>query len=146
MTAFSGLCCYSLTLEGDSAAPGLLRDFVKKNLSDQGITGQIAEDLALAVYEAVANVVEHALDRAEGRGICLKMIVLKMTVERNGIEVLVSSNGVSFAGKSAAVNLEHLIEKKSSGGLGLALIRSLVDELEYYRHDGRNVTRLYIKG
>ncbi len=141
MTAFSGLCCYSLTLEGNSAAPGLLRDFVKKNLADQGITRQIAEDLALAVYEAVANVVEHALDGAEGRSVQLKMVV-----ERNGIEVLISSNGVSFAGESVPVDLERLIEKKSSGGLGLALIRSLVDELEYYRHDGRNVTRLYIKG
>jgi len=131
---------FSQVTASSSEAPGLLRSFVKKILLSEGITGRVAEDLVLAVYEAVANVVEHAYAGRAG-----EEIRLEISVENKGIEVLILSGGLAFAGKSEPLEIEGLIAEKSSGGLGLALIRSLVDELTHQRHNDRNVTRLFIK-
>jgi len=131
---------YSRSAETSTEAPGLFRNFVRTKLLSWGILGEIAEDLALAVYEVVANVIEHACGGAEG-----KEIRLEINVEKEGIEVLILDSGSAFAVKSEPLDIERLITEKSSGGLGLALIRSLVDELTYQRHDDHNVARLFIK-
>jgi serine/threonine-protein kinase RsbW len=39
-------------------------------------------------------------------------------------------------------DLGNLIHEKRKGGLGIRLVKSIMDNIEYLSHDGKNVCRL----
>ena len=58
-------------------------------------------------------------------------------------EVVVSDDGPAFDPLAAAAPDTSLgVEERPIGGLGIALVRRLMDEVEYERRDGRNHLRL----
>ena len=87
------------------------------------------EDLKLAVAEACTNCVQHAADRDEVRIACeISQNEIKITVEDKG------AGAVNGAQQPPAQSGEPKV-----GGLGVFLIRSIMDEVTY---DVRQGTKL----
>jgi serine/threonine-protein kinase RsbW len=81
---------------------------------------EIVADLKLAITEACSNAVRHAYPGGDG----LVEIVYELHADRLVVEV--SDDGRGFALEAPAEDGDELEE----GGLGIAIIRALADELE----------------
>jgi serine/threonine-protein kinase RsbW len=95
-------------------------------------------DLKLAITEACSNSVRHAY--ADGGG----TIEIVYRLESDRIEIEVSDDGLGFD-HSRPASLPEEIEL-SEGGLGIAIIRSIADDLEIAAGpDGRGSRLRFVK-
>jgi serine/threonine-protein kinase RsbW len=85
------------------------------------ISDETLGDLKLALTEACSNSVRHAYDDGDG---CVE-IVYRLHPDR--LEVVVADNGEGFDPSAAESEGDELAE----GGLGIAIIRSIADDLEF---------------
>ena len=89
---------------------------------------ELLADLKLAVTEACGNAVRHAYDTGEG-SVDLEFVLgddrLEMIVEDQGAGI-----GVAVDDLIAETPEEALSEEGSNGGMGIAIIRAIVDELD----------------
>jgi serine/threonine-protein kinase RsbW len=95
-------------------------------------------DLKLAITEACSNSVRHAY--AGGRG----TVEIVYRLEPDRIEIEVSDDGRGFDHLGAGASPED--SDLSEGGLGIAIIRSIADDLEIAsREDGRGSRLRFVK-
>jgi serine/threonine-protein kinase RsbW len=105
----------------------LIREFVtsvgrQARLDDSGI-----HNLELAVDEACANVIEHAY----GHDIS-KEVIVRAVFDDEELRISVFDTGLGFdPGPTEPESLAELVRKRKSGGLGIRLIKSLMDEVQY---------------
>jgi serine/threonine-protein kinase RsbW len=105
----------------------MIREFVGGVGERAGMdTAELAK-LELAVDEACANVIEHAYGSDNTREVTVKATLDDETVQ---IEIVDTGRGFDPA-QVEQVNLDQLINQRKSGGLGMRLIRSLMDEVQY---------------
>lgn len=92
--------------------------------------------LALAVDEAVTNVIEHAYRRKLGPEVCRK-ITIGLTANASRFEARIGYRGVLFDPRTAPeINLrKHLCDGRR-GGLGIFLMRHIMDEINYFHKSG----------
>lgn len=89
-------------------------------------------DLKLALTEACSNSVRHAYAEQDG----VVEIVYELHADRLVIEV--ADEGEGFAPDATEEETVDGLPSLSEGGLGIAIIRALADDLEIGpRHDGR---------
>jgi len=82
---------------------------------------EVLADLKLAVTEACGNAVRHAYAEGEGR------VDVAFVVAPERLEMIVEDTGEGLS--LAAVDAEP-VQQPLEGGMGMAIIRAVVDELE----------------
>lgn len=92
-------------------------------------------DLKLAVTEACSNSVRHAYRDGDGR----VEIVYELEPDRLAIEV--TDDGAGFEAQRPHAGDEEL----SEGGLGIAIIRALTDEVEIGEREGGGSRLRFVK-
>ncbi len=105
----------------------MIRDFVGSIGERAGMTPDELLKLELAVDEACANVIEHAYGSDTTREVTVKAILDSEAVQ---IDIVDTGRGFDPAAIEP-VDLEQLIRNRKSGGLGLQIIRKLMDEVQY---------------
>jgi serine/threonine-protein kinase RsbW len=105
----------------------MIRDFVASIGQRAGMEQEDLAKLELAVDEACANVIEHAYGSDSTREVTVKAIVDAESVQ---IEIVDTGKGFDPS-KVVQSNLDQLISKRKSGGLGMRLIQTLMDEVHY---------------
>lgn len=120
------------------AIPGLqteLEDFLGDALAPAAVFR-----LAMAVEEIVANVVDHAAP-TDG----LVRVAARVSAATVALEI--SDTGPPFDpfADAPAPSLDADLDDRAIGGLGVHLVRTLVDEVGYARAGGRNVVRLAMR-
>jgi anti-sigma regulatory factor (Ser/Thr protein kinase) len=99
----------------------------------QKISGKIIYRFNLALDEVLTNIISHGL--TEGR----HEIAVSVTFDNGSLVANVSDDGSAFDPLSAPVpDIRAPIEERKIGGLGVHLLRTLMDAVEYHRADGRN--------
>jgi serine/threonine-protein kinase RsbW len=88
----------------------------------------VLADLKLALTEACSNSVRHAYDDGEGH------VEISFELSDDRLVVQVSDDGAGFEPGEGAAPGEG--DELSEGGLGIAIIRTIADELEF--GDGSN--------
>src|SRR3954469_20994519 len=106
----------------------MIRDFVGGIGQRAGLASADVTKLELAVDEACANVIEHAYGSDATREVTVKAVVDPESVQ---IEIIDTGRGFDPT-KIEQVNLDQLISTRKSGGLGIRLIKTLMDEVEYH--------------
>ncbi len=115
-----------------------VRRFVHKHARMAEMNEQHAGHLQMAVDEACANIIEHAY-----RGDPNEKVNLTLTINPDSIVVLIRDRGRSFdLDTYRRPNVVELSRKRKSGGLGVDMIRRVMDEVEYFHGDGFNEIRL----
>jgi sigma-B regulation protein RsbU (phosphoserine phosphatase) len=97
-----------------------------------------ASQLRLAVEEAVVNVIDYAYPEGTQGD-----IEIRMMSDGDTIRFQIIDSGVAFdptAKERADTTLSA--EDRRIGGLGILLVRNLMDSINYERIDGQNVLRI----
>jgi serine/threonine-protein kinase RsbW len=114
----------------------IIRDFIigiarKFGFNDDGIG-----EIELAVDEACANVIKHAYNYDENKKI-------DITVETNSskLTITISDQGRGFD-PNKLESPEQRLQKHARGGLGIALIKKVMDEVSFELNPGNNHVRM----
>ena len=111
----------------DSRYLELIRDFVAKIAKITGFDEEHVNKIQLSVDEACTNVVKHAY-----KGIDPKDIRVDVTFDQEKITVTVTDRGKGFnPDKSKLKDMDTYFNKFRRGGLGIHLIKILMDEVSY---------------
>jgi serine/threonine-protein kinase RsbW len=95
------------------------------------IPGRALYAVNLALDELVSNVILYGYDDPAGQ-----QIIVRLEIDGPELCAWLEDGGRPFdPGSVEAPNLSAPLEKRQIGGLGIHLVRSLMDKLEY-RHDG----------
>jgi anti-sigma regulatory factor (Ser/Thr protein kinase) len=98
----------------------------------------VRRSISVALDELLANVLSHGL---AGREAGLVTVEVELNQER--LTVTLTDDGPPFDPFDQAVPDTTLsVEERPIGGLGIHLVRQLVDEASYHRRDGCNVVVL----
>lgn len=92
-----------------------------------------SEQVALAVEEALTNVIEHAYHGQEDR----KMrIVFELEDDRFIVRILHNGDQLEIAQPATTTDdFADFYKQKGKGGLGLLIMKKCMDEVTYARHD-----------
>jgi sigma-B regulation protein RsbU (phosphoserine phosphatase) len=113
-------------------------DFVSRLGGEAGLEPKQILELELAVEEAVTNVIKYAYPLGGGR-----VTVSGLEVEPDALSVEIMDQGPPFNPlEVAAPDLTAGLEERPVGGLGLTLLRRLMDEVRYRREANQNVLTL----
>ncbi len=105
----------------------MIRDFVAKIGAMAGLDEREVMKLELAVDEACANVIEHAYGMDNSQEVLIRAIL-----DPDKIQIEIVDTGSSFdPGGVRQMNLEELVAQRKNGGLGLRLIKSIMDDVHY---------------
>jgi serine/threonine-protein kinase RsbW len=123
------------TLEVPSSTENLvlIRDFVTRIGQQARLDEQEISNLELAVDEACANVIEHAygLDTRQE-------VIIQAICDEEAVRISVFDTGKGFdpTGVTPA-SIDTLVTERRSGGLGIRLIKALMDEVSYQIQPGQ---------
>ena len=115
--------------------------FIKSVMDKLNIEKTLARQLRLAIEEAVVNVIDYAYPAGQEGDIEVRIMSDGKTLKT----VLIDS-GVAFdptAKEKADTSLSA--EDRQIGGLGILLVRELMDSINYERIDGQNILTLIKK-
>ena len=133
-----------LTLSNDVKDVARLSAFIKDVLVRLNIGKPLAPKLRLALEEAVVNVMEYAYPKSstpEGR--MEEAVKIRVTSDGQRMKFIITDSGVSFDPTEAATaNTKLSAEERPVGGLGILLVRELMDSINYERTDGKNILTL----
>ena len=132
---------HELCIAPDAAALAGLIDQVQACCRAAGLAEDDVLRMTLAIEEAAANVIAHAFAGLPPP----HRIALSLEVSPRHCVAELTDNGQEFdpTGK-AAPDLSLPLEARDPGGLGIHLMRRMVDRLDYRRSGGDNVLRLEI--
>jgi anti-sigma regulatory factor (Ser/Thr protein kinase) len=134
---------HRLTLAPDIAEVARLIDWVEQRCGDAGFGGEFAMPLALAVDEAVSNVIHHAFDGQPPP----YRIEVRLDIGRTGVTATLIDNGKPFDPSSLSKpDVSLPAEDREPGGLGLLLLHNMVDRVTYRRNNQENRLRLEKSG
>lgn len=120
-----------------------IANFIERSLNDLGVQDKYRGHICVAIDEAVTNVALYAYPNAKDN--------IKITIERLEDRVLVEivDSGIAFNPLHHPVpDVTASIEKRLIGGLGVHLMRNMMDETHYRRINNANCLSLvkYIGG
>ncbi|MCS7044708.1 MAG: ATP-binding protein [Bryobacteraceae bacterium] len=125
MASYERTFCLQVPSSTENLA--LIREFVAAIGEQAGFSENETARLALAVDEACTNVIEHAYENE-----ATHEVTVRVTVDEDEIVFEVIDRGKGFDPTQAPVlPVEELIRQRRSGGLGLRLIRSIMDDVQY---------------
>ena len=103
-----------------------IREFVTSG-AQAGLDAKDIAKLELAVDEACANVIEHAYGHD-----ATKEVTVRAVVDDENLNIHVVDTGRGFDPATIPQpDLETLISNRKTGGLGLRVIKSLMDDVRY---------------
>lgn len=118
---------FTLQVPSSTENLALIREFVSSAATQAGFDEKEVAKLELAVDEACANVIEHAYGQDAS-----KEVIVRARLDDQEFSIDIEDTGKGF--DPADINqeeLEQLISKRKTGGLGMRLMKTLMDEVRY---------------
>jgi len=110
-----------------------VREFVSSAVEEVNIPQDIAGDIVLAVDEACTNIIKHAYKFIPDGDITIK---LKYSDKKITVEI--TDHGAPFSPDNVPTpDLKKYFEEKRVGGLGMYLMKSLMDDIHYKSIPGK---------
>ena len=130
--------CETLTLINKVSEITKLNAFVKSATTALNMENSLANQIKLSVEEAVTNIICYAYPNdIEGN--------ISMTIEadESRIRFILNDSGAEFDPTSVSkADTTLTVEERPIGGLGVFLVRTLMDSINYERTEGKNVLRM----
>jgi len=109
-----------------------VREFVSRTARSCGFTDEDVSKIALAVDEACTNIIKHGYKFDPSKDITV-------TVESSGssFQVIIQDSGIRFNPSDVQTpDMREYMKHYRKGGLGMHLMRSLMDKVEYHIGSG----------
>lgn len=115
-------------------------EFIRGSAIQKNILEEKIYKIELASEEALVNIISYAFDENEQN----TLIIECKTDKSHRFEVVIRDSGIPFNPIDAEVdeNVFKPIEERKIGGLGIFMIRKLVDETSYQRVGNENILTL----
>lgn len=119
-----------------------VRDFIRTSLSKHGIPELEISEVVLALDEMCSNLMIHAHHCNPD-----ELFELHINIENhNPVVFEIIDDGTVFdINQFAEPSINNLIHEKRKGGLGIRLVKSIMDKVEYQQLDNKNICRLVKK-
>ena len=127
-------------IAGDPRWLRLARGVVEEFLAQTGFHAQQREEIAVAVGEAVANVIRHAY-----KGDARQRFSLLCNEGNGAVEIELRDQGEPFDPPKEPITPP---DETSAGGRGIFMMQAIMDEVEYTRQGNTNSVRMkkYLPG
>ena len=135
---FESTLSRTLLIKNDVHEVSKFSTFMKSVMEELNIEKSLARQLRLAVEEAVVNVIDYAYP-AEQEG----DIEVRIMSDGRILKTVIIDSGVAFdptAKEKTDISLSA--EDRQIGGLGILLVRELMDSINYERDNGQNILTL----
>ena len=111
----------------------VIRDFISSNALEAGISNEVVDNIMLAVDEACTNIIKHAYQSyPEGE------IVIRVEIDAKKFNILIIDYGNTFDPTSVPKpDLKKYFQEHKVGGLGMYLMRTLMDDVKYKTVPGK---------
>ena len=127
-----------MSVGADAGGLGKVKEAFAGFAGGHALPEETRRSLNIALDELLANELSHGM---AGRDGCLVTIEAELDQER--VIVTLTDDGPPFDPfRQAAPDTTLSVEERPIGGLGLHLVRELMDEVRYQRRDGHNVVVL----
>lgn len=111
-----------------------VRSFVKNNGEKVGLSEKVIAHISLAVDEACTNIIKHAYNNSPN-----ETINIKIKASNHKFSVFIADTGKHFdPNKVPEPNVEKNQKMKKGGGLGMFLMKKLMDEVKYNSNGNGN--------
>ncbi|GAB1431026.1 anti-sigma regulatory factor [Ignavibacteria bacterium] len=120
---------YTARIEVSGAAESLesIRNFVRRHAERWGFSEEQAGLIALAVDEACSNIIRHSYKNDTS-----KSVSVAIRIEGSQFKVLIMDSGATFNPLSvSSPNMEQYFKMFRSGGLGIHIMRKVMDAISY---------------
>lgn len=115
-----------------------VREFIAEAARSFGFEDESIGKIALAVDEACTNIIKHAYSYERD-----KEIEITVNPNNDKFEIVIVDYGKSFNPKLIKIpDMSEYRTKYRKGGLGMYLMYSLMDKIEYKKLDHRNEVHL----
>ncbi len=128
----------SLILPNDIETIPQLNEFIDIVAEEIGLDMSLTMSLNLAIEEAVVNVMLYAYSK-ETKG----DVEIRVMADDKWLTFLIIDSGVEFDPTTKGdADTTLSAEERPIGGLGIFLVRQLMDIIEYTRENGKNILTL----
>lgn len=108
--------------------------FAEERMNDCGFSMKAAMQVSLALEEAFVNVANYAYTDGEGEAELLTLF------ENEALTFILSDSGMPFDPTSKDdPDITLPAEERSIGGLGILMVKKIMDEVGYKYENGKNV-------
>jgi len=132
----------SLTIPADAKWLTVVRLAVSGVASRLGASYEDVDDIKVAVSEACTNAIDHAFSEGTSAS---PAICIQCHPQENAIRIDVSDEGCGFDPERAAAVADEAAASEREGGLGLYLIRKLMDEMDVVSRPGGGTKVVMVK-
>lgn len=110
-----------------------IRDFISSNAASAGLSRDDIDKMILAVDEACTNVIKHAYKFSPDGD-----ILIEVKYDKSTFTITIEDNGISFDPDIVpSPDLEKYYREHRVGGLGMYLMKTLMDEVKYKSIPGK---------
>jgi serine/threonine-protein kinase RsbW len=116
-----------------------IRDFIRTSLKGHGVPEVEVSAIVLALDEMCSNLMIHAHH-------CNPDHLLELHIEaangRKFVFEIIDDGELFDINSFQTPGLDNLVHEKRKGGLGIRLVKSIMDSVEYFNENGKNICRL----
>jgi serine/threonine-protein kinase RsbW len=130
-----------MSLANDVQEVGRVIDTLEEFGAENGIAPAEALRFGLALDELITNIISHGLSGRDDT-------TIRLLIEHDDgvLRAELQDDGLPFDPLTADIELpDGDIEDRKIGGLGVALVRKIMDRLDYRREDGFNRLKMEMK-
>lgn len=128
----------SIILANDISEIARLNEFVEEIGNEFSLSPEVVFNLTLVLEEAVVNIINYAYPKEDHES-----IYLSAKLHNDSIMLVLTDTGKEFDPTMAPeADITLSADERPIGGLGIFLIRQIMNEVKYERIDGKNVLTL----
>jgi serine/threonine-protein kinase RsbW len=116
-----------------------VRDFIRVSLKNHGVPDIQISEMVLALDEMCSNLMIHSHHCNPD-----ELFELHILIEKGDpiIFEIIDDGTVFDINQFSEPELGNLVNQKRKGGLGIRLVKSIMDKVEYQHQSGKNICRL----
>ena len=123
-----------LTIENDLAQLAVVRDQVESFVKRENLSHEVGFAAKLALEELLTNTISYGYgDKST------QFIEIRLEVRGDQLIIRTADDGLAFDPRTAKEpNTQSSLKDREIGGLGVHLVKNLMDGFEYRHKDGKN--------
>jgi serine/threonine-protein kinase RsbW len=116
-----------------------VREFIRKSLESHDVSDLETGAIVLALDEMCSNLMIHAHHCNPDHFIAMN---IHIESKRTFVFEIVDDGLMFDINQFQEPQLDNLVHEKRKGGLGIRLVKTIMDKIEYLHEGGKNVCRL----
>jgi serine/threonine-protein kinase RsbW len=111
----------------------IIRESIARSLNNAGIDLSCTQQLCLAIDEACSNIMLHAITDSD------TTIKISLECHEDHCKVIIQDNASPFDPLNMpTMDMDLYFQQKKYGGLGIELMRRIIDDIEYVDSQGKH--------